>query len=93
MLTFKRYTNQKTFNKRFASAEKLLNETIKEFPNSIESYNALAKLKIDNKEISIADSLSNKAIQIAKSQKLRQWQINELTETKEKIKSANAYNK
>lgn len=65
-------------------AEKLLNETIKEFPDSYESYNALAKLKIENKEFYIADSLINKALQISQFQKLRQWQINELIETKEK---------
>lgn len=72
-----------------SEAEKLLNETINKYPDFYGSYNSLANLKIENKDVVVADSLSNKAIRLAQSQKSRQWQLNELIETKEKIDAVN----
>jgi len=71
-----------------AEAEALLQKSIKEHPDFFDSYNTLSKLKLKNKEFKIAEGLINKGIELAITQKARQWQLNELLETKEKIEAA-----
>jgi len=66
-------------------AQKLLEETIIKYPTHFNAYNALAKLKVQNDQMVIADSLVNKAIELAKLQRAQRWQLNELLETKEKL--------
>ncbi|WP_170233947.1 alpha/beta hydrolase [Bizionia myxarmorum] len=63
----------------------VLNETITDYPENFYAYDALAKIELENTNKSIADSLSNKALQLSKSENARQWQINEFLETKAKI--------
>ncbi|MEE9429445.1 MAG: alpha/beta hydrolase-fold protein [Melioribacteraceae bacterium] len=72
-------------DKKFEEAEKLLNETKNSFPNSYDTFQNLAKVKIEMNELEAADSLIAKSILWAKKQNVRQWQLNELIETKEMI--------
>jgi len=67
-------------------AQNLLQETAVKYPTHFNTYNSLAKHHIQNGEMVNADSLIDKAIKLAKSQKAQRWQLNELLETKEKIK-------
>ncbi|EGV43174.1 hypothetical protein BZARG_1138 [Bizionia argentinensis JUB59] len=66
-------------------AMRLLNRMIENYPNSYDAYNALAKIELENNNISVADSLINTAIEISQKQHVRQWQLNEVLETKAKI--------
>ncbi len=70
-------------NKELENAEKLLLETLKRQPESFEAYQKLSELKTKQNKPAAADSLIIRAIEIAKNQKVRQWQLNELIEVKE----------
>ncbi len=67
-------------------AEKILNQSLQEYPSFFNHYNALAKINLENKKYEVAKKLINKGIVLATEQKARRWQINELIETQEKIK-------
>lgn len=69
--------------------KEILNQSIKEYPEFFDHYNSLAKLNLENKNFKIADSLIIQGVELSIKQKSRQWQLNELIETKEKIKTAN----
>jgi len=67
--------------------QKLLQETIIDFPNYYKAYDAMAKIELQDDQIRNVDSLIYKSIRLAKSQKAQQWQLNELEETQDKINS------
>lgn len=70
---------------KYEEAEQLLKEALAINPNSFDSYNVLAKVKLANGNTIEANQAIDKAINLAKQQQARQWQINELLETKENI--------
>lgn len=69
--------------KEFDAAEKLLLETLAYRPTSYEAYQKLAELKKEQQALAQGDSLITNAIELAKKEHVRQWQLNELLETKE----------
>lgn len=71
--------------KKYEDAEQLLNEALTINPNSFDSYNVLAKAKLANGNTAEANQAIDKAINLANSQNARQWQKNELLETKQNI--------
>lgn len=76
--------NKLLSNNNFAAADKLLRESLAANPNNFETFYGLAKLNAKINK-ALADSFINKAIALANEQQLRQWQMNELLETKKFI--------
>ncbi|MGO3183691.1 MAG: alpha/beta hydrolase-fold protein [Aequorivita sp.] len=72
--------------KKYEEAEHLLNDALVINPNNFDSYNVLAKIKQEQGNTADAKININKAIDLAKAQNARQWQINELLETKELVR-------
>ncbi|MCB0445307.1 MAG: hypothetical protein KDC68_06600, partial [Gelidibacter sp.] len=68
-------------NDDYVKAEIVLMET----PNSFEVCQKMAELKLAQKNSEAANKWIEKAITIAKQQNVRQWQLNELLETKATI--------
>jgi predicted alpha/beta superfamily hydrolase len=71
--------------KKYQEAEQLLNEALAINPNSFDSYDILAKVKLAKDDATEANKAIDKAISLANQQGARQWQINELLETKSDI--------
>lgn len=67
-----------------AEAKELLEKSIEEYPEFFSNYHTLSKLNLASGNNDVADTLINEAIELATKQKVRQWQLNELVETKEK---------
>ena len=65
-------------NQQFKKAESLYKEVIKQVPNSVDLIKSYAEIKKEQHNIDIAKELTKKAIELADSQKLRQWRKNEL---------------
>ena len=85
LVSFNSYGANKLISKdNFAGAEKLLKEGLEANPTSFEAYYGLAKLNAKT-NIALADSFINKALALADTQQLRQWQINELLDAKKII--------
>ena len=72
----------------FEASQELLQETIERYPTFFNAYNALAKIELRDNQVNRANSLIEKSIELAKSQRAQQWQLNELLETQEKINSS-----
>lgn len=72
-------------DKKYEEAEQLLNDALAVNPNNFDSYNVLAKIKMANGNTTEAKNTIDKAIALANDQRARQWQINELLETKAEI--------
>ncbi|WP_169718977.1 alpha/beta hydrolase-fold protein [Aequorivita capsosiphonis] len=72
-------------DKKYKEAEELLNDALAINPNNFDSYNVLAKIKMEQGNTADATLNMDKAIDLAKAQYARQWQINELLETKEVV--------
>lgn len=83
--TFAIYRANKLLEGQPQVSQNLAMEVLANNPKSFESMNILAKIKLAKNKVSKADSLINKAIGNAKLQKTRQWKLNELIDTKEKI--------
>lgn len=83
--TFNIYRAGRILEEQPTASEELINEVLVINPKSSESYHLLAKIRLIDNNTKMADSLISKAIQLANSQKQRQWKINELTETKKEI--------
>lgn len=73
---------------KLEEAEKLLKSAIMVNPNSFEIYHNLAKVHLAKNDHSQALSFINKSIKIAADQDARQWQVNELKETRAQINEA-----
>ena len=87
LVSFNSYGANKLISKdNFAAAEKLLKEGLEANPNSFEAYYGLAKLNAKT-NLALADSFINKALALADTQQVRQWQINELLEAQKTIKA------
>ncbi len=71
--------------KKYKEAEQLLQESLAVNPNNFDSYNVLAKVKLANSNAAGANEAIDEAINMANQQEARQWQINELLETKAEI--------
>lgn len=85
LVSFNIYGANKLISKdNFAGAEKLLKEGLEANPYSFEAYYGLAKINAKT-NFALADSFINKALLLADSQKLRQWQVNELLDAKKVI--------
>ena len=85
LISFNSYGANKLISKdNFAAAEKLLKDGLEANPNSFEAYYGLAKLNAKT-NLALADSFINKALALADTQQLRQWQINELLDAKKVI--------
>ncbi len=68
--------------KKYEEAEQLLKDALVVNPSNFDSYNVLAKIKLENGNVAEANEAIDKAINLANQQQARQWQINELLETK-----------
>lgn len=82
---FSIYRAGKIIEKESAESERLIGDVLKANPVSSESFHLLAKINLAANNTATADSLIMTALQIADNQKERQWKINELIETKNKI--------
>ncbi|WP_347374268.1 alpha/beta hydrolase-fold protein [Aequorivita sp. Q41] len=71
--------------KKYDEAESLLNEALTINPNNFDSYNVLAKVKLAKGDTEGASTAIKKGLDFAKQQEARQWQINELQETRDGI--------
>lgn len=83
--TFAIYRANQLLEEHPKESEKLAKEVLTKNTNSFESLTILAKIRLGENKIEQADNLINKAIENAKMNNVRQWQLNQLTETKEKI--------
>ncbi|MCB0454875.1 MAG: tetratricopeptide repeat protein [Aequorivita sp.] len=72
-------------NKEYAEAEQLLKDALAINPNNFDSYDVLARIKMAKGNVTEANETIDKAINLASKQQARQWQINELLETKAEI--------
>ncbi|PHR10833.1 MAG: hypothetical protein COA40_13365 [Aequorivita sp.] len=72
-------------NKELEEAEKLVNDALAVNPGNFDSYNVLAKIKLAKGNTAEANEAIEKAINLTNKQQARQWQINELLETKAEI--------
>ncbi|CAM3294954.1 alpha/beta hydrolase-fold protein [Aequorivita lipolytica] len=72
-------------SKDYEEAEQLLKDALAVNPNNFDSYNVLAKIESAKGNEMEANETINKAINLANQQRARQWQINELLETKAEI--------
>lgn len=72
-------------DKKYEEAEQLLKDALAINPNNFDGYNVLAKIKMANGNTAQANETIDKALSIANQQQARQWQINELLETKAEI--------
>jgi predicted alpha/beta superfamily hydrolase len=72
-------------NNENVEAELLLKDALAVNPNNFNTYKVLAKIKMANSNTTEANETIDKAINLAKQQEARQWQINELLETKAEI--------
>lgn len=79
------WANRLLKQEKTKEAEALLNTTKKDYPNVYDTYNTLAKIALEKKDTTLAKQLIEKAFTLAKQQKLRQWQLNELLEVKGEI--------
>lgn len=75
-------------NDKKVEAEEILIKSIKEYPEFFNNYNLLAKLNLQNENLDSAKDYVNQAVELATRQKARQWQLNELLETKVKVEAA-----
>lgn len=71
--------------KQYAAAKQLLNEALAANPNNFDVYNTLAKVSLANDNIAEARRAIDQALNIANQLHARQWQKNELMETKATI--------
>lgn len=86
LVSFNTYRADKLLaDKKFKQAEALLNEALAINPKAFDSYNVLAKIKLEEGNTADAKINIDKAINLAKSQNARQWKINELLETKKMV--------
>lgn len=83
--TFTIYHAEKLLEKEPKKAGKLAKEVLGTNPNSFDAQHVLAKVKLAENKKSQARALINKALETAKEQNTRQWKINELIGTREKI--------
>ena len=81
------YSAGKLLEEQPKESEKLIREVLDINPNSTESHHLLSKIKLAENNTTMADSLINMAIELAGAQKERQWKINEMIETRDKINS------
>lgn len=72
-------------NKEYEEAEKLVNDALAVNPNNFDTYNVFAKIKLAKGNTAEANEAIDKAINLAIKQQARQWQTNELLETKAEI--------
>ncbi|WP_310991050.1 alpha/beta hydrolase-fold protein [Aequorivita marina] len=72
-------------DKKYAEAEQLLEAALAINPNNFDSYNVRAKINTEQGNTSKATLNINKALNLANDQHARQWQVNELLETKSRI--------
>ncbi len=72
-------------NKEYEEAKQLLKNALAVNPNNFDSYNVLAKIELAKEDTVAASKAINQAITLANEQQARQWQMNELLETKEEI--------
>ncbi|GJM35568.1 MAG: hypothetical protein DHS20C18_45690 [Saprospiraceae bacterium] len=88
-VAFKNYSAGKLIDEqKFEEAALLLNDAKVVNPNSFELYHTLAKMEWKQNNVNKALSMIGHAIELAQSQHARQWQINELDETKFLIKQS-----
>ncbi|MDC8000173.1 alpha/beta hydrolase-fold protein [Aequorivita todarodis] len=71
--------------KKYEEAEQLLNEALAVNPNNFDTYHVLAKVKLAKNNAAEANEAIDKAMHLANQHQARQWQINELLETKAEI--------
>jgi len=64
--------------KKYTEAETLLKKSINENPKAYKSYDALSKLHYAQAAFEVSKTNAEKAVNIAKELKVRQWQLNEL---------------
>ncbi len=76
-------------DKKYDEAENLVAQALKINPESFEAYHILAKIQLAKKSPEQAKNSIEKALQLAEGQQARQWQINELIETKAHIAKTN----
>lgn len=69
--------------KNYQKAHQLLKDALSINPNNFDSYNVISKMEYANGNKEEAKKNIDKAINLAIKQQVRQWQINELLETKE----------
>lgn len=74
-------------DKNYEKAENLLKDALVINPNNFNSYDLLAKIKMEEGNLTEANMNIDKAIALAKAQNARQWQLNELLETKAEVDS------
>ncbi len=72
-------------SKDYLEAEQLLKDALAINPNNFDSLDVLARIKMASGNKSEAIETIGKAINLANEQQARQWQINELLETKDEI--------
>lgn len=75
-------------NGKVTKAETLYRQQIANDPNSFRALDGMAKIFLQQNNYKEAKALAKKAIQVAKKVKVRQWQLNELMTSLEKIESA-----
>jgi predicted alpha/beta superfamily hydrolase len=80
-LLIKLYSKNKEYNKAANFIKKEFSKT----PQSVDLYKEIASFYKEQKKLEKANLLIEKALKLSKSQHLRQWEINELTELKEQI--------
>lgn len=76
-------------SKKYDEAEILVAQALKIYPDSFEAYHILAKIQLAKNSPEQAKTFIEKALQFAEAQHARQWQINELMETKAEIAKSN----
>ena len=81
--TLGKYLNEK---EKREEAKKILEQSIASNPQAFKSYDALSKLYYAQGDFQKAKDYAERAVNIAKELRARQWQINELESNVEKIK-------
>lgn len=87
-ITFSIYRANKLLEENLNESKKIAEEILKKNPNSFDALQILSKVNLLNKEFVQAKYLIEKAIEKAHLQHARQWQLNELLETKKNIESS-----
>lgn len=82
---FNLYRASKILEDEPKESEELIKGVLKLNPRSAESYHLLSKIKLIDNQTVKADSLIKLSISLTKEQKQRQWKMNELTGTENKI--------
>ena len=86
--TFAIYGAGRLLDDKPVESHKWAEQVLDIHPNSFEVHHVLAKLKLAENDRAEAASSIERALMLAREQNARQWQVNELIETKEDISKA-----